>query len=59
MALNLYRGHSSHCEGGRKPHEMTYESDKTRRSWKKCACPIYACCLAAVAAGAATAGKKA
>ena len=37
MALNLYRGHSSHCKGGRKPHEMTYESDETRRAVGKSA----------------------
>jgi integrase len=42
MALNVYRRHGSHCPGGRNPHEMTYESDELRRSWKKCACPIYA-----------------
>jgi integrase/recombinase XerD len=42
MALNLYRRHSSHCIGGRPLHAMTYESDETRRGFKKCSCPIYA-----------------
>jgi integrase/recombinase XerD len=42
MALNLYRRHGSHCQGGRSPQAMTYESDEGRRSWKKCSCPIYA-----------------
>src|SRR5579863_1996470 len=42
MALNLYRRHGSHCSGGRALHDMTYETDEVRRSWKKCSCPIYA-----------------
>jgi hypothetical protein len=42
MGLNVYRRHSSHCPGGRKLHEMTYEADELRRSWKKCSYPIYA-----------------
>ena len=42
MALNTYRRHGSHCPGGRALHEMTYEADELRRSWKKCSCPIYA-----------------
>jgi hypothetical protein len=42
MALNVYRRHGSHCPGGRKLYEMTYEADELRRSWKKCVCPIYA-----------------
>lgn len=42
MALNLYRRHGSHCPGGRSLHEMTYEADEIRRSWKNCLCPIYA-----------------
>src|SRR5688500_17867167 len=42
MALNLYRRHGSHCSGGRALHSMTYEADESRRSWKKCDCPIYA-----------------
>jgi len=41
MALNIYRRHSSHCVG-RALHEMTYEADELRRSWKRCLCPIYA-----------------
>ncbi len=42
MALNLYRRHGSHCVGGRALHDMTYEADELRRSWKRCLCPIYA-----------------
>jgi integrase/recombinase XerD len=42
MALNVYRRHGSHCPGGRTLHEMTYEADELRRSWRKCSCPIYA-----------------
>ena len=42
MALNLYRRHGSHCPGGRSLHDMRYEADELRRSWKKCSCPIYA-----------------
>jgi hypothetical protein len=42
MALNIYRRHGSHCVGGRALHEMTYEADELRRSWKRCLCPIYA-----------------
>lgn len=42
MALNLYRRHGSHCSGGRALHDMTYEADELRRSWKRCFCPIYA-----------------
>src|SRR5271165_902113 len=42
MALNVYRRHGSHCPGGRALHEMTYEADELRRSWKNCSCPIYA-----------------
>jgi integrase len=42
MPLNLYRRHGSHCVGGRALHEMTYEADELRRSWKNCSCPIYA-----------------
>jgi hypothetical protein len=42
MALNIYRRHGSHCLGGRALHEMTYEADELRRSWKRCFCPIYA-----------------
>ena len=42
MALNLYRRHGSHCPGERSIHEMTYEADEIRRSWKNCLCPIYA-----------------
>src|SRR5690349_10308530 len=41
MALNLYRRHGSHCVGGRELHDMSYETDELRRSWKKCCCPIY------------------
>ena len=41
-ALNLYRRHGSRCPGGRELHDMTYEADELRRTWKKCACPIYA-----------------
>jgi hypothetical protein len=42
MPLNLYRRHGSHCVDGRALHEMTYEADELRRSWKNCSCPIYA-----------------
>jgi integrase/recombinase XerD len=42
MALNIYRRHGSHCPGARALHDMTYETDELRRSWKKCSCPIYA-----------------
>ncbi len=28
--------------GGRALHEMTYEADELRRTWKQCSCPIYA-----------------
>lgn len=42
MALNVYRRHGSHSPGGRVLHEMTYEADELRRTWKKCSCPIYA-----------------
>jgi len=42
MALNLYRRHGSNCHGGRALHDMTYEADELRRTWKKCSCPIYA-----------------
>lgn len=42
MALNLYRRHGSNCPGGRALHDMTYEADELRRTWKNCACPIYA-----------------
>ncbi len=42
MALNIFRRHGSYCPGGRALHEMTYEADELRRSWKKCSCPIYA-----------------
>lgn len=42
MALNLYRRHGSHCLGGRALHDMSYETDERRRSWKRCFCPIYA-----------------
>ena len=41
MVLNLYRRHGSHCVGGRALHDMSYETDELRRSWKKCYCPIY------------------
>jgi hypothetical protein len=41
MALNLYRRHGSHCIAGHSLNEMTYESDESRRSAKKCSCPIY------------------
>ena len=40
MALNLYRRHGSHCPGGRRLHQMTYEADELRRGWRKCPCPI-------------------
>ena len=40
--MNLYRRHGSRCAGKRALHEMTYESDESRRSWRKCLCPIYA-----------------
>jgi integrase/recombinase XerC len=42
MALNLYRRHGSNCVGKRALHETTYEGDESRRSWRKCLCPIYA-----------------
>src|SRR5579862_3551994 len=42
MALNLYRRHGSNCHGGHAPHSMSYDADESRRSWKKCSCPIYA-----------------
>jgi hypothetical protein len=42
MALNIYRRHGSYCPGGRALHDMTYEADELRRSWKKHSCPIYA-----------------
>ena len=42
MTLNVYRRHGSHCPGGRALHDMTYEADELRRTWKKCSCPIYA-----------------
>lgn len=42
MTLNLYRRHGSRCSGGRSLHQMTYETDELRRTWKKCHCPIYA-----------------
>src|SRR2546426_742933 len=42
MALNLYRRHGSNCPGGRRLHDMTYEADELRRTWKQCSCPIYA-----------------
>jgi integrase len=42
MALNLYRRHGSNCPGGRTLHDMTYEADELRRTWRKCSCPIYA-----------------
>jgi integrase len=42
MALNLYRRHGSHCVGGRALHDMSYETDELRRSWKRCFCPTYA-----------------
>lgn len=42
MALNIYRRHGSHCPGGRTLHDMSYDADELRRSWKKCSCPIYA-----------------
>jgi integrase/recombinase XerD len=42
MALNLYRRHGSNCPGGRALHEMSYETDELRRTWRKCSCPIYA-----------------
>jgi len=42
MALNLYRRHGSNCPGGRRLHDMTYEADELRRTWKQCFCPIYA-----------------
>lgn len=42
MALNLYRRHGSRCPGGRSVHDMSYEADELRRSWKNCRCPIYA-----------------
>ena len=42
MILNLYRRHGSHCPGGRTLHEMSYEADELRRSWRNCSCPIYA-----------------
>lgn len=28
--------------GGRPLHQLSYEADELRRSWKKCSCPIYA-----------------
>jgi hypothetical protein len=42
MALDVYRRHGSPCVGGRALHDMTYETNELRRSWKKCSCPIYA-----------------
>jgi len=42
MRLNLYRRHGSHCLGSLPLHAMTYQADEQRRSWKNCACPIYA-----------------
>ena len=42
MALNLYRRHGANCTGGRVLHDMTYEADELRRTWKKCYCPVYA-----------------
>ena len=42
MRLNLYRRHGSHCLGNLPLHAMTYQADEQRRSWKSCACPIYA-----------------
>jgi integrase len=42
MTLNIYRRHGSHCIGGRALHDMSYETDELRRSWKRCFCPIYA-----------------
>jgi hypothetical protein len=34
--------HGAHCVGGRALHQMTYEGDELRRSWKNCSCPNYA-----------------
>ena len=42
MALNLYRRHGSTFAGKQALLEMSYESDESRRSWRKCLCPIYA-----------------
>jgi hypothetical protein len=39
--LNAYSRYGPECPGGRALHEMTYEADALRRSWRKCSCPIY------------------
>ena len=42
--LNLYRRHREEgkCAGGHKVNLRSYQGDEGRRTWKKCACPIYA-----------------
>jgi site-specific recombinase XerD len=42
MALNLYRRHRPNCEGGRPYDSRSGEFDERKKTWRKCACPIFA-----------------
>jgi len=40
--LNLYRRHRLECEAGRAEESRSGEFEERKKSWKKCACPIFA-----------------
>jgi integrase len=42
MALNLYRRHRPNCEGGRPYDSRSGDFDERKKTWRKCACPIFA-----------------
>ncbi|MGA2217754.1 MAG: hypothetical protein ABSG51_06690 [Terracidiphilus sp.] len=42
MALKLYRRHRKECKAGYPEDFRNGEFEETRKSWKRCACPIHA-----------------
>ena len=42
MALNLYRRHRLECEAGRAEDSRSGEFEERKKSWKRCACQIFA-----------------
>ena len=42
MALNLYRRHRPGCEGGHPYDSRSGEFEERKKSWRRCACPIFA-----------------
>ena len=42
MPLNLYRRHRPDCEGGHRSDSRSGEFEERNKTWRKCACNIFA-----------------